>query len=201
MSRNEFLFFATPREQASWLQTVLASSDLWCVMWSPKAVTAYNTIQAKQLSETDFTASEEFALQLYLGNRALAPHPIWSGHGSNRGDLDVARSQAIEILPSFMIAADTLLLGQMALLQNQVYRESGIDPKPLKAWFKEITASLAPFNATEFMVTQPTSLGKTKRWEDIFITKDAVAHKRSGKTLKQFPEGTVHFDVEEIGSH
>lgn len=200
MNRNELLFFATPREQAAWLQAILATPDVWCVTWSPQAGSIYKEIQAKQVSEIDFIASEEFALQLYLGNRTLAPSPVWGEDGSHQGDLDVVRSQAIEILPSFMIGTDTLLLGQMALLQDHAYRACGIDPKPLKAWFREMIASFASLSATGVVVTQPTSLGKTKRWKDIVITQDAVVHKRSGKILKQFPEGAVHFDVEVIGS-
>jgi len=200
MRKSERPFFATPDEQRLWLRNLLADKSIWCVLrvfppnWKIEVVTDTEFLEELQLKKD----GDIGGFDLYLGRSDLISAPVWRSTGDGRRDIDLTRSQAIAYDPSMVADGDILLEGQMAIMRGTHYEEAGIDPKPLRKWFGEMTKSFGELSAGGVVVCRDPNSGKEKEYPDIIATQGAVQWQRSGRLLKQFVRGAYEFDIRTV---
>lgn len=196
MSKSECPFFSTPNEQIGWLRALLANDKFWCVLrvfppqWKIEHVNGTKFLEGLQLTKEDDIGG----LQLYIGRTDLVPVPIWDGPSGDR-DIDVTRSQAIQFAPSMVADGQILLEGQLAIMRGIHYEKAGIDPKPLRKWFREVTKSFRQLGAGGSIVSRDLRSGEEVDYPFAIATRGAVEWQRSGHRLKQSAKGGYEFEV------
>jgi hypothetical protein len=199
MAVTHLLFFAKPDEQREWLKGLLSNEQLWCVIRQ-----APPTRRIEYVSGTRFLDEQDFRCRLgvggadlFLGNRDLVPNPVWRVTGGGHQEIDAINTQSIQYVPS-RLADHILLLGQIAIMSEPYYREAGIDPSGVQAWFRDVAKSFRkqkyPRSRVVLAWTE-NGVRKERKQPGIIVTPGAVEWRRSGGRLKQFVEGAYEFDI------
>jgi hypothetical protein len=197
MSNTQVQFLSTPEEQIKWLTQYLANDGIWWVLrrfppnWGISAVTG-----TELLNELQFTKVDDIGgLQLFIGRCDLVPSPVWRTTDVGERDIDFVRSRAIQYDPSLLVDEHILLEGQMAIMRRNYYQEVGIDPNPLRAWFREVATRFRKLHAGCTVVLRDLERGTESKYPNIVATRGAVEWRLSGHLLKQFAKGAYEFDV------
>jgi hypothetical protein len=197
MSKHSIEFFALPDEQMSWLREFVDLDRMWCLQRSAPGPALRHIDSRAQFSEFDFSDAHQHSFSLILGNRELSEHPILEPTAAGIDDIDFIRSQAVLLSPAILSGSVILLEGYMAIMKPGDYANSAVDPGPVQAWFKRVVVSFRELQAPGAVIQQRTSLGTTKNWRSIVVTRGAVKWRTEGRQLKQFAKGPVEFDVAE----
>jgi hypothetical protein len=163
MSKTRLEFLAMPDEQLRWIKELLANDGIWCVVrrlppnWQIEQVEDAGFLSNLQLKIPD----EIGRLQLFFGRSDLVPTPIWRTAENGDRDIDFIRSRAIQFSPSVVVREHVLLEGQMAIMRLGYYEEAGIDPKPLRLWFRDVAKSFVKLKAAGTVIIRDTERDKS----------------------------------------
>lgn len=196
MSTSRFEFFATAEDQKEWLIELMRDGIVWCVVRETQP-----TPRVELQDSSDFVRSFSFVhsargmTQFFLGLREFCESPVWEKSAASSPQINFTRSQAICFDPSLTAGDSILLQGQAAIMREVYYREAGIDPRPVREWYRSVVKKFKASKAPNATVIQHTTLGTTKEWGSILATSGAAAWWKSGRKLKQFVNGPVEFDL------
>ena len=196
-----FEFYALPDEQRQWLAEIVSQEGIWCLVnsWKPGHGDQYYCIHKEAELKSHFLPiTPKGTLMFFIGRTGLSK-PVW--RDSPRGkELDFIRSQAIEFSPSLIVRESILLEGRLAIMRPSEYSLHGIDPNPLSRWYRPIRKSLTSIMTKDYIVVQRTTTGEIKEWHEIGVTHGAVTWRLGGHLLKQFPQGAVEFDINQLSN-
>jgi hypothetical protein len=194
MARVRVNFYAMPNEQQAWLNDTLAQTALWCVVRIPGAASRLIR-EPSEIARLPFVEPSCKYFDLFLGNRELVEAPVWRIAGDGREVIDLARSMAIQYVPSLVVDNDVLLEGQMAIMAATYYQELGLDQGPLERWFAHIAKSFQKQRSPAKLVYHRAD-GQVVTYPGTMLTPGAVQWRLAGKRLKQLQQGPLEFDVQ-----
>lgn len=193
MSRRQLEMFWMPPETVDWLKTLSSKYDLWFALWSVGF--DIRLIEVSELIPEMFCNKTEDTVQIFIGHTSISEKPIWQSVANNR-IINFSESYAVQFVPSILVPDRGILLeGRLAILQTNQYIDEYKSQK-LAEFFHMLKLSMIKHSDRNRIVTQTLETGQKKQWPKVLIGKTIV--KSNSLRLKQFANGHVDFDVEEL---
>lgn len=192
MSETSVAFFATAKEQGTWLGRLLADASIWAVA-KRTAAAGYTAVSVADLGRLGYKGPDS-SLRIYVGSKSLSAQPIWR-KGSRGAEIDFVLSQAVQVLPCMHQGA-VCYEGTISIMRPTDYASAGVLAKPVRDLFGKVVGELRPVLADGVRVRVALPGEEPRRAIGNFlVTRGAFELYRSGQRFKQFADSVIEYSL------